>query len=167
MDKTINENSKENIKMSAAGEYPDLVTLEEPAFIEVKKMKIIRFLKYLCKKSYNQSKSREKSNNILIYWDFDDLEKIVDEKCSLIAYVIADTKKGNKFEEYYYKKLILLSDFNFSKFLDNIRKDRIVLDIRIDVSKTGKNKGKIHDHGSAFRVKKSKLEDVFDMEIIE
>ena len=42
-----------------------------------------------------------------------------------------------------------------------------MVDIRIGAYKTGKNKGKTHDHGTGFRINKEDLEEFFDIEIIE
>jgi hypothetical protein len=38
-------------------------------------------------------------------------------------------------------------------------------DIRIGSYKTGSNYGKVHDHGSGFRVRKENMSDVFYSEI--
>jgi hypothetical protein len=54
---------------------------------------------------------------------------------------------------------------DFENFISLIRQDKIMYDIRIGSYKTGSNYGKVHDHGSGFRVRKENMSDVFDSEI--
>ena len=53
-------------------------------------------------------------------------------------------------------------DFSFSKLIDGFKKGYIMFDFRMGAYKSGKSKGKPHDHGSGFRVKRGNLKDLFD-----
>ncbi len=115
----------------------------------------------------NTLERTETMDDFPVYWTFDSLKKIVETKLKLIAFIDAKTKKYNGGEEYYFNKAILLSGLDFFSFLESIRNDNIVLDIRLGVYLSGKNIGKKHDHGSAFRVRKSKIKEVFHVELID
>ena len=125
-------------------------------------------LKYFIKEEIQRLEKSEKQEieDFLVYWNFEELQKKVEGKCSLIAYIEADTRKRNDKEEYHFKKATLLSGLDFINFLESIRQDSIVLDIRLGVYRSGKNKGRTHDHGSAFRVKKNKIKEIFNVEIL-
>ena len=42
------------------------------------------------------------------------------------------------------------------------KKDKLKIDIRIGVYRTGKNKGKYHDHGTGFRINSRDFLEIFD-----
>ena len=103
------------------------------------------------------------------YYTFEDLKRIIEKKCKFIAYILAISpkhKRENDKELFHFEKATLLSGMTFGKFLDAIRRGYILYDIRIGVYRSGKNKGKMHDHGSGFRIKKDKIVKVFKVEEI-
>lgn len=100
------------------------------------------------------------------YYDFKNLQKIVEKKCSAIAFISAKHKKVEGKEFFHFEKAVLLSGLTFNKFLDAIKKGIILYDIRIGVYRSGDLKGKTHDHGSGFRIKKEKIKDIFKVEKI-
>jgi len=119
-------------------------------------------------------KEREKKIYILIkdlrsntlidfvcYYTFEDLKKIIEEKCKNIIFVTAKIRKENGKEFFHFEKAVLLTGLTFDKFLKSIKEGDIFYDIRIGVYRTGKNKGKTHDHGSGFRIRKNSINDVF------
>ena len=57
-------------------------------------------------------------------------------------------------EEFHYIEAYLLSHINMNKFKSAVENDKLKIDIRIGTYKSGKNIGKYHDHGTAFRIKK-------------
>ena len=65
-----------------------------------------------------------------------------------------------------FNKAVLLKNLTFEKFVKAVKEGIIVYDIRIGVYRSGKNKGKTHDHGSGFRVMKNNFDKVFDIEEI-
>lgn len=114
----------------------------------------------------NKEKILNNIENFLVYYSFNDLKKKISEKCSLIAYILAETKREDDIEYFHFIKATLLSNLTFEKFLSNIRNDIIKYDIRLGAYRSGINKGKTHDHGSGFRVKKENLPNLFDIEEI-
>jgi len=101
--------------------------------------------------------------DFVCYYTFEDLRKIVDEKCKNIAFVTAKIRKEKEKEFFHFEKAILLTGLTFDKFLEAIKEGSILYDIRIGVYGTGKSKGKTHDHGSGFRIKKEKIKQVFNV----
>lgn len=97
------------------------------------------------------------------YYDFKDLKEIIEKKCKNIAFITAKHKKENNKEFFHFQKAVLLTGLTFNKFLEGIKNGDILYDIRIGVYRSGKNIGNTHDHGSGFRVKKTKIKNVFDV----
>ena len=96
-----------------------------------------------------------------IYYNFDTLRRIIEQKCQNIAYISADTKIQDGQEHFRYNSAVLLTGLTFDKFIDVVKRGLILYDIRIGSYKSGPNFGKTHDHGSGFRVKKADIEKVF------
>lgn len=98
------------------------------------------------------------------YWPvsvFDDVLKVKSDK---ILLVLAETKgeKKSPNEKFHYIEAYLLSDLNIKKFRSAIETDRLKIDIRIGIYRSGKNKGKGHDHGTGFRINKRDFLHLFD-----
>jgi len=68
-------------------------------------------------------------------------------------------KNGKHF--YHYNKAEIYHSFSFELFLKNIEIGNIMFDIRIGIHNSGKNKGKTHDHGSGFRIKRENLKNIY------
>jgi len=101
-----------------------------------------------------------------IYWNFKTLQEIVNTKCSIIAFISADTKKSGDKEFFHFTKCNLLFNFTFDKFLKAIKNNDIMFNIRIGSYKTGDKIGFPHDHGSGFRIHKTNLNKYFDIKEI-
>lgn len=105
-----------------------------------------------------------KTNEILeekVYYTFETLQKIISKKCSNIAFVNADAKMVDGSEYFKFTDVQLLTGLTFTKFLNGITTGLILYDIRIGSYKSGKSRGKVHDHGSGFRIKKSDIDKFF------
>lgn len=105
-----------------------------------------------------------KLDELEIYYTFEDLKEIIEKKCKYIAYIKAQSKKEDDKESFKFVHASLLSGLTFEKFIDSIKNGLIVYNIRLGVYRSGKNKGKAHDHGSGFRVLKNNLNKVFKAE---
>lgn len=97
------------------------------------------------------------------YYTFKDIREIVERKCKSIALVTAKNKHVGSKEFFHFEKAILLSKVTFEKFIKGIEEGAIYYDIRIGVYRSGKPKGKSHDHGSGFRIKKNKISEIFEV----
>ena len=93
-----------------------------------------------------------------IYWHFKHMEG---KKLKNSFLVLADKKIINGTEYFHYTQARMFFDFSFSKLIDGFKKGYIMFDFRMGAYKSGKSKGKPHDHGSGFRVKRGNLKDLF------
>ena len=91
------------------------------------------------------------------YWGFEDLKYAIGEKLKNCFYVIADTKIENGHEFFAYKKLLILSDFSFEKFLTCVESGNLLIDFD---ARTG------HNHGTKFRLKQNCFPMLYDKDIV-
>lgn len=82
------------------------------------------------------------------YWGFDDLFHKAGTKLTNCFYVLADVKKVDGVEYYFYKHIQLLSNFSMDNFLKAIESNDILVDFD---ARTG------HNHGTKFRLRRNKL----------
>mgnify|MGYP000003159357 CR=1 FL=1 len=94
------------------------------------------------------------------YWNFDTLIN-ASQKLSNLFLVFADTEITNGKKYCRFTKGELYYNFDFQRFLNEIEKGNIMFDIRIGVYNSGKNYGKIHDHGSGFRIKAENFKNLY------
>lgn len=91
------------------------------------------------------------------YWSFENIQKCLEHKLKYIAIVGADEKEENAKNYFKFTNIMLITGITLDKFLQALENGDILVDIRIGVYNTGKNKGKTHDHGTGFRIKLDKL----------
>jgi len=106
----------------------------------------------------------ENKFNIEAYWGEDIFSDVLVSKSNKILLVFADAKGETKSgsEQFHYLEAYLLHGLNVSKFQTAIEKDYLKVDIRIGVYRSGKNKGKYHDHGTGFRIQKKDFLALYD-----
>lgn len=80
------------------------------------------------------------------YWGFEDLKFAIGEKIKNCFYVIADSKKEKKKEYFLYRKILILSGFDFEKFLTCLEEGAVYVDFD---ARTG------HNHGTKFRIRQN------------
>lgn len=119
------------------------------------KIEIDYVLKRLVLKVRNHNSKKEIFSNA--YWTFDKIESKLKSKLKYIAYVTADEKKENGKTYFKYTDIKLITGLTLGNFLKALENGDIMVDIRIGVYNTGKNKGKTHDHGTGFRITLDKL----------
>lgn len=112
---------------------------------------------YLYVKDLNTNRIIDKST----YWDLDVIKEKVSHKCKNIAYITAKTILKSGIEHFFFQKAVLLSGMTYADFINHLENGTIVFEIRKGVYKSGKNAGKPHDHGAAFRIAKRDIEKVF------
>jgi len=98
------------------------------------------------------------------FYPFKILYKIIENKCKNIILIDAESKKEKGAEYFKFNKAVLLTGLTFEVFLKSIKIGTIKYDVRLGVYRTGDKKGKTHDHGSGFRIHKSDLNKVFQIE---
>ncbi|MDO8499873.1 MAG: MvaI/BcnI family restriction endonuclease [bacterium] len=82
--------------------------------------------------------------------------KAVEKIGNGLILVLADSKKINGQEYFKYKTAYLLKNIDPAKFLLHSQ-----YDMRLGVYQSGPNKGRPHDHGSAFRIKQKAISALF------
>jgi hypothetical protein len=95
-----------------------------------------------------------------IYYTFSDIEKATSKLKNLFV-VYADTKFIDNQEHFHFTKAEIYLDFNLDNFHKAIENGLIQYDVRIGAYKTGKSKGRTHDHGSGFRIDRNHLKDLY------
>lgn len=93
-----------------------------------------------------------------VHWTYHDLENALNKKLQALFYVNADTRKVDGKEEFHYTEAKIYLNPKFKNLLKLIDDGKMMIDIRIGSYKSGKNKGKTHDHGTGFRIKPTDLE---------
>ncbi len=98
------------------------------------------------------------------YWPMSVFDDVLKSKSNKILLVFAETRGERKTanEKFNYSEAYLLSGLNVNKFKTAISKDKLKIDIRIGVYRSGHNKGRYHDHGTAFRIDKRDFLKLFD-----
>lgn len=97
------------------------------------------------------------TNEIVGYWDKNTLKNSFERKLPKLLYVKADSRGNSTNEEFWFNEVWLLSGFNFDNFVKLLRKEVILVDIRIGQYPDGKP----HNHGTGFRVFPDKLDSCF------
>ena len=89
------------------------------------------------------------------YWGFDDLFHKAGTKLNKTVYAIADRKlrKGNEY--FYYRRFLMLEDFQLHRFIDVIECGDILVDFD---ARTG------HNHGTKFRLRPSAYPSLYAKE---
>jgi len=96
-------------------------------------------------------------NEIIGYWDKKTLKESFERKIPKLLYVKADSRGRNSNEEFWFNEAWLLSGFNFRNFVKLLKEGTILVDIRIGQYPDGR----VHDHGTGFRVLPVKLDLCF------
>ena len=92
------------------------------------------------------------------YWNRTDLENAFVRKYPQnLLYVKANCRGQGKNEEFHYNEAWLMSGFSFVRFIELLRSGQILIDIRLGQYPDGK----LHDHGTGFRVKPEDLDLCF------
>jgi len=103
-------------------------------------------------------------SKIAVYWTISIFDDVLKAKSDKILLAFAETKgeRKTKNEKFHFTEAYLLSNLNINKFKSAIENDKLKIDIRIGVYRSGKNKGKYHDHGTGFRINKRDFLHLFD-----
>lgn len=103
-------------------------------------------------------------SNIVAYWPISIFDDVLKAKLDKILLAFAETKgeRKTKNEKFHFTEAYLLSNININKFKSAVESDKLKIDIRIGAYRSGKNKGKYHDHGTGFRINKRDFLHLFD-----
>lgn len=96
-----------------------------------------------------------------MYWNFSDLEERLTTKLNTLAFIKAYPHVIDGATYYKYIKIELYKLKGFDIFINLLKSGDIYITFNIDTYKFGRRKGQIHDHGTAFRIKRKNLEKLF------
>ncbi len=92
--------------------------------------------------------------NVEAYWELESIRKKTFKMNDIIFGNLKDIKKVDNDEEYYWDSIEIFWGLNFDNFIEEILHANIQFDFRCGVYKSPPEKrGKLHDRGSAFRLK--------------
>jgi len=103
-------------------------------------------------------------SKIEAYWPISIFDDVLKAKSDKILLAFAETKgeRKTKNEKFHFTEAYLLSNLDINKFKSAVENDKLKIDIRIGVYRSGKNRGKYHDHGTGFRINKRDFLHLFD-----
>jgi len=106
----------------------------------------------------------ENPQNVTAYWLSSVFEETLKSKSDRILLVLAETKGRRKSadEHFHFTEAYLLSNLNEAKFLSAIANDKLKVDIRIGLFRSGAREGQYHDHGTGFRIGKLDFLQIYD-----
>lgn len=89
-----------------------------------------------------------------VYWSFTVIENAIKRKLDTIAILYGEEMPDYNSNKWLvrYTNMSLIKQITLDKMLKSIEDGRLAIDIRIGVYASGKNAGKTHDHGTAFRM---------------
>lgn len=103
-----------------------------------------------------------KEYEISATWTYEALKKTMLRKMKNLAYIKALKIIDENHDEYFeYISMDLYLGLNFNMFLVLLESGHICFDLRMGAYKTGKKKGRSHDHGSGFRIKAKNIRELY------
>ncbi len=92
--------------------------------------------------------------DIIAEWKIENLVRTFKEKMPAVVIVIADSRiNSQNREEFYFNEAYYLKNPDIDNFIDLIKKDIIIVDIRMHI----KRNGVIRNHGTGFRIEEKFL----------
>lgn len=116
---------------------------------------------------YLKIKEAFNDNNITIdknkyFWKIVKIEEFF-KKIKNCCYIEGEVDKNSKTVRF--DKMTIYKDADINKFWELLENDDIVIEFRIGIYKSGKNKGKTHDHDTSFSIKKNKMVELYKTKI--
>ena len=109
-------------------------------------------LKIHCKSDGIYIESQDGIENV--FWSREALRKSFEKKYkNKFVYAKALTRGKGSNEEFHFIEAYEVSGFDYDAFIALLEAGKICVDLRIGQFHHGKNKGKTHDHGTAFRIR--------------
>lgn len=108
-----------------------------------------------------------KEYEVSAIWTYDILKKTMFKKMKNLAYINALKIIDENHDEYFeFLSMELYYNLDFNNFLMLLESGDICFDLRMGAYKTGKRKGKSHDHGSGFRIKAKNINKLYSQHYI-
>lgn len=103
-------------------------------------------------------------NNLIenqVFWPFDILKDKLYQKLKYLALIKVNTKYYNNIKYYKYEKLEVFKLISFEAFLEALKTDKIWVQFKIGVFKSGKRLGQTHDRGTGFQINEKSLNSLY------
>ena len=121
------------------------VDIDERIYLQIKDLRTDEIVPFTC------------------WYDYDIIRSIIAKKMNILAFVSADRKMVDGWEHFRYTECKIFHGGSFERFLGLMNSGKIQYDIRIGSYKTpGKSYGKVHDHGSGFRIARGHMPELFE-----
>lgn len=98
---------------------------------------------------------------VIGYWRFDVLQQRLQEKLSEAVFVAAETRGSGRDEEFHYQTVTYCARPSGDKLLKLVDSGDVILELRMHVKPTGGAR----NHGTAFRVRKHRLVDLYEVHV--
>jgi hypothetical protein len=92
------------------------------------------------------------------YYDEGTLQPAFEEKYHKLIYVLAESKIEKGIESFWYNEAYLLEGFSFENFSNLVREGKLKVDLRVGHY----SDGRLHDHGTGFRIFPKHLPECFE-----
>jgi hypothetical protein len=101
-------------------------------------------------------------NDVVVdYWSFLVLQQRLQEKHTEAVFVAAETRGTGKDEEFHYQTVTYCAKPHVEKLLRLVDSGDVILELRMHIKSTGGAR----NHGTAFRVRKHRLVDLYDVHV--
>lgn len=95
----------------------------------------------------------------IAFYNYTDIQKRLAEKHNETAFVAANSRGSGASEEFHYRMLTYCTSPNISSFVSLLASGSILLELRMHIGSSGS----VRNHGSAFRVMKNRIPDLYRM----
>lgn len=101
----------------------------------------------------------EKQSMPIAFYQYIDIKKRLEEKLNETAFISAQSRGAGISEEFHYRTLTYCMNPSVSSFVSLLESGNVMLELRMHIGSFGT----VRNHGSAFRVMKNKIPDLFRM----
>ena len=99
---------------------------------------------------YNSNKHL--MDNSTIIWPYEIIKDKLENKLKFLAYIEYQRKYENKTEYFKFIDIQFYDFTDFDTFIKLIKQQKIKISFNLGVYRSGEKKGKVYDHGTAFRI---------------
>lgn len=93
-------------------------------------------------------------------WDYSTLESRLHEKLSEAVFVAAATQGTGSEEQFHFRKVTYCAKPSLKRLLDILKEGDVILELRMHIKPTGGAR----NHGTAFRIRKHRLKDLYQVQ---
>jgi hypothetical protein len=99
----------------------------------------------------------ERQSVPIAFYQYKDIQKRLEEKHNETAFIAAQSRGNGISEEFHYRTLTYCTYPSISSFVSLLSTSNVMLELRMHIGASGT----VRNHGSAFRIMKNKISDLF------